>query len=73
MVAAAGCPAGQIATGGGFDITGSDQSKDTVFSSMPVKVNGSTYPNAWQVKATYTGGGSNNSTLQAYVLCAPTS
>jgi hypothetical protein len=73
MTAAAGCAAGQIATGGGFDITGSDQLKDTVFSSMPIKVNGSAVPNAWQVKATYTGGGSNNSTLQAYVLCAPTS
>jgi hypothetical protein len=73
MIAAAQCAGGQVATGGGFDIAGSDQTKDTVFSSMPITVSPSTLPNAWQVKATYTGGGSNNSTLQAYVLCAPTS
>jgi hypothetical protein len=71
MVVQAVCAANQVATGGGFDITGTDSTKDVVFSSMPVKVNGSLAPNAWQAKATYVGGGSNNSTLKAFVLCGP--
>ncbi len=63
-----------MATGGGFEVGGSDANKVTVIVSKPVKVNGATQPNAWLVTANYIGNAPSNSyTLKAYVLCAATS
>jgi hypothetical protein len=69
------CPAGNAATGGGFEVGGSDSTKVAVIVSRPTVVTGGADNGkaAWLVTANYIGNGSSSSyTLRAYVLCGPT-
>ncbi len=69
------CAAGQVATGGGFEVTGSNSSKIAVLVSKPITVVGGADAGkaAWLVTGKYNGESDGQSyTLTAYVLCAPT-
>jgi hypothetical protein len=70
------CATGYVATGGGFEVGGSDSTKIAVIISKPIVVASGADAGkaAWLVTANYIGSGSQNGyTLTAYVLCAPTS
>ena len=70
--AQADCAANQVATGGGFDVSGGNMSTSlTTWKNEPVFSNGK--PTGWIATINYSGAGSNKVTLSAYVLCAPAS
>jgi hypothetical protein len=63
--ATAFCPAGWVATGGGF--AGSGASGVFFYASQP---SGGNPPNAWFVAAFNTNPGPNSQSITAYVMCA---
>jgi hypothetical protein len=69
------CATGSVATGGGFEVGGSDAAKVAVIVSKPITVasGADAGKSAWLATANYIGSGNNSYTLTAYVLCAPTS
>jgi len=72
LTAQADCGANEVATGGGFEVTGGNTNTalDT-WKNMAVITNGK--PTGWIVTINYGGSGNNKVTLSVYVLCAPAS
>jgi hypothetical protein len=76
QTAQAVCATGSTATGGGFEVSGTDNTKYAVYVSKPTVIASGpdAGKSAWTVTATYTGNGNGPPyTLTAYVFCALTS
>jgi hypothetical protein len=59
------CPAGEVATGGGYSSTGWTSAMAViVYEDAPLN------NNAWTAAAMQTGSGTNNWTLNTYVICS---
>jgi hypothetical protein len=72
LTAEADCSANQVATGGGYEVTGGNTNTSLVtWKNMAVITNGK--PTGWITTINYGGAGSNKVTLNVYVLCAPAS